>query len=232
MARGDVRIAVTLACEDCKRRNYQTNKSRRNSPDRIELRKFCRWCGKPHGAQGDALAPMAKTRAQRKAERRAREEQERKRSAGERERRVARSARHPGAGLRRHRRDRGGRGRASRPAPPKPRWRRPTRPSPPAPERRAEAKALKESEKRQRGEQKRRESEQLAKKQKQAAAERQRGGVIGFLASCWAELKKVQWPDRDTLVQATAVTIIFVAVAATYLGALDAVFNFLIKQIL
>ena len=24
MARGDVRIAVTLACEECKRRNYQT----------------------------------------------------------------------------------------------------------------------------------------------------------------------------------------------------------------
>jgi large subunit ribosomal protein L33 len=50
MARGEVRIAVTLACEDCKRRNYQTNKSRRNNPDRIELRKFCRWCGRhtPH----------------------------------------------------------------------------------------------------------------------------------------------------------------------------------------
>ena len=45
MARGDVRIAVTLACEECKRRNYQTNKSRRNSPGRVELRKFCRWCG-------------------------------------------------------------------------------------------------------------------------------------------------------------------------------------------
>jgi large subunit ribosomal protein L33 len=45
MARGDVRIAVTLACEDCKRRNYQTNKSRRNTPDRIEMRKYCRWCG-------------------------------------------------------------------------------------------------------------------------------------------------------------------------------------------
>ncbi|WP_081690583.1 50S ribosomal protein L33 [Conexibacter woesei] len=44
MARGDVRIAVTLACEDCKRRNYQTNKSKRNTPDRITLRKFCRWC--------------------------------------------------------------------------------------------------------------------------------------------------------------------------------------------
>ena len=41
MARGDVRIAVTLACEECKRRNYQTNKSRRNTPDRIEMRKYC-----------------------------------------------------------------------------------------------------------------------------------------------------------------------------------------------
>jgi preprotein translocase SecE subunit len=99
-------------------------------------------------------------------------------------------------------------------------------------ERRAEAKRAKESEKRQREDRKRRESEQLAKRQKQAAAERQRGGVFGFLASCWAELKKVQWPDRDTLVQASAVTIIFVGVAAAYLGALDSVFNFLIQRIL
>jgi large subunit ribosomal protein L33 len=49
MARGDVRIAVTLACEDCKRRNYQTNKSKRNNPERIQLRKYCRWC-KSHTA--------------------------------------------------------------------------------------------------------------------------------------------------------------------------------------
>jgi large subunit ribosomal protein L33 len=46
MARGEVRIAVTLACEDCKRRNYQTDKNRRNDPERIEMRKFCRWCGR------------------------------------------------------------------------------------------------------------------------------------------------------------------------------------------
>lgn len=44
MARGDVRILVTLACEECKRHNYQTNKSKRNNPDRIETRKHCRWC--------------------------------------------------------------------------------------------------------------------------------------------------------------------------------------------
>ena len=50
MARGDIRIAVTLACEECKRRNYQTEKSKRNNPDRVEFRKYCRWCGKhtPH----------------------------------------------------------------------------------------------------------------------------------------------------------------------------------------
>jgi preprotein translocase subunit SecE len=99
-------------------------------------------------------------------------------------------------------------------------------------ERRAEAKAAKEAEKRKKDEQKRREREQLAKKQKQAQVDRQRGGVLGFFASCWAELKKVQWPDRDTLVQATAVTIIFVTVAAAYLGVLDFLFNFLVKQIL
>ncbi len=44
MARGDVRIAVTLACENCKRRNYQTNKSKRNTPDRLTVRKYCPWC--------------------------------------------------------------------------------------------------------------------------------------------------------------------------------------------
>jgi preprotein translocase SecE subunit len=63
-------------------------------------------------------------------------------------------------------------------------------------------------------------------------AEKRRGPVIGFLLSCWAELKRVQWPDRDTLVQASAVTFIFVAVMAAYLGALDAAFNWFVKQLL
>jgi preprotein translocase subunit SecE len=99
-------------------------------------------------------------------------------------------------------------------------------------ERRAEAKRAKEADKRQREEQKRKEREQVARRQKQAAAERSRSSAFAFLASCWAELRKVQWPDRDTLVQATAVTILFVAIAATYLGALDGVFNFVIQKIL
>jgi len=56
MARGDVRIAATLACEECKRRNYQTNKSKRNNPERLQLRKYCRWCKRhtPQTRQGPA----------------------------------------------------------------------------------------------------------------------------------------------------------------------------------
>ena len=98
-------------------------------------------------------------------------------------------------------------------------------------EERAERKRRKEAEKRQIEDRKRQEKEQLARKQKQAA-DRQRGGVIGFLVSCWVELKKVQWPDRDTLVQATVVTLVFVIVAAAYLGALDLVFSEAMKVIL
>lgn len=174
---------------------------------------------------------MAKTRAQRKAERRAREEQERRRTGGERaaEARAQHDTQVPISGeVAEVEAIEAGMAVGA----PEAALETPDAPSPSRAERRAEAKALKETEKRKRSEQKRRESEQLAKKQKQAATERQRGGVIGFLASCWAELKKVQWPNRDTLVQATAVTIIFVAVAATYLGALDAAFSFLIKRIL
>jgi preprotein translocase SecE subunit len=62
--------------------------------------------------------------------------------------------------------------------------------------------------------------------------ERQRGRVIAFFISCWAELKRVQWPDRDTLIQASTVTLVFIAVAAAYLGALDAFFNFLVQRLL
>jgi preprotein translocase SecE subunit len=174
---------------------------------------------------------MAKSRAQRKAERREREEQELKRAGAERsvESRAQHDTQVPVSGdiAEIEAVEAGiavGASEAQLETPDAPRSSRA--------ERRAEAKALKESEKRQRADQKRREREQLNRKQKQAAAERTRGGVFGFLVSCWAELKKVQWPDRDTLVQATAVTIIFVAVAATYLGLLDFVFNELVKQIL
>jgi large subunit ribosomal protein L33 len=33
-----------MACTECKRRNYTSVKNRINDRDRIELRKYCRWC--------------------------------------------------------------------------------------------------------------------------------------------------------------------------------------------
>jgi preprotein translocase SecE subunit len=176
---------------------------------------------------------MAKTRAQRKAERRAREAEERKRSGSAdplgAESRAQHDTQVPISGdIAEIEAVEAGMAAGA----PEAQLETPDAPKTPRAQRRAEEKQRKESEKRRRAEQKRQESEQLARKQKQASAERQRGGVIGFLVSCWQELKKVQWPDRETLVQATAVTIIFVAVAAAYLGALDTLFNFLIKRIL
>jgi large subunit ribosomal protein L33 len=41
-----MREIITLACTDCKRRNYSTTKNRRKSSERLELNKFCRACRK------------------------------------------------------------------------------------------------------------------------------------------------------------------------------------------
>jgi preprotein translocase SecE subunit len=172
---------------------------------------------------------MAKTRAQRKAERRAREAEAQKRSGDDGTARAQRNTQVPISGdIAEIEAVEAGIAAGA----PESQLETPDAPKVSRSERRAEAKRAKETERRERDDRKRREREELSRRQKQASAERQRSGVFGFLASCWAELKKVQWPDRDTLVQATAVTIIFVAVAAAYLGALDALFNLLIKQIL
>lgn len=178
---------------------------------------------------------MAKTRAQRKAERRAREAQQQRQST--RDRRDDAQAQHDtqvpesgevaeveaveagiAAGVEESELE------------------LPDAPAPARVDRREERRRRKEEEKRQKTEQKQKERDQAArqraKAERQAAEERQRGPVTGFIASCWAELKRVQWPDRETLIQASAVTVIFVAICAAYLGALDAAFNWLVKLIL
>jgi large subunit ribosomal protein L33 len=46
MAKKDDRIIITMACGDCKRRNYTTMKNKKNDPDRLNIAKYCRWCKK------------------------------------------------------------------------------------------------------------------------------------------------------------------------------------------
>jgi len=58
-----------------------------------------------------------------------------------------------------------------------------------------------------------------------AAAREESGGGVGrfpgFLRACWAELQRVQWPDRRQVAQGTAVVLGFVALAGAFLGAVD-----------
>ena len=42
----DARVKVTLACTECKQRNYDTKKNKKNDPDRLEMNKYCRFCRK------------------------------------------------------------------------------------------------------------------------------------------------------------------------------------------
>jgi large subunit ribosomal protein L33 len=41
-----MREIITLSCAECKRRNYSTTKNKRNTTERLELSKYCRWCRK------------------------------------------------------------------------------------------------------------------------------------------------------------------------------------------
>jgi preprotein translocase subunit SecE len=54
-----------------------------------------------------------------------------------------------------------------------------------------------------------------------APTRRGAGRFIGFLQASWAELQRVQWPDRRQVAQATAVVMGFVVVAGLYLGVAD-----------
>ena len=61
----DKRVKVTLACSECKQRNYNTMKNKKNDPDRLEMNKYCRFC-KKHATRRPAkgqkeLSNMANT---------------------------------------------------------------------------------------------------------------------------------------------------------------------------
>jgi preprotein translocase subunit SecE len=51
------------------------------------------------------------------------------------------------------------------------------------------------------------------------------GGAVQFVRECIAELRRVQWPDRSHLWQATAVVLVTVAVVGVYLYGLDSIFK-------
>jgi large subunit ribosomal protein L33 len=44
-----MRDKVILACNECKQRNYNITKNKRKHPDRLEHKKYCRFCHKHTG---------------------------------------------------------------------------------------------------------------------------------------------------------------------------------------
>ena len=46
MAKAGVRDKVTLSCTECKQRNYDTKKNKKTTTDRLEMKKYCRFCRK------------------------------------------------------------------------------------------------------------------------------------------------------------------------------------------
>jgi preprotein translocase subunit SecE len=69
---------------------------------------------------------------------------------------------------------------------------------------------------------------------REGAPAARRGGnrALAFLQASWAELQRVQWPDRRQTTQATAVVLGFVVVAGAYLGVADLVAGEIVEFVL
>src|SRR5437867_7963766 len=58
------------------------------------------------------------------------------------------------------------------------------------------------------------------------------GGVRGFVAESWAELKKVEWPTQNQLIQGVVVVLIACVIVGVFLYAADQIFRRLVQDIL
>lgn len=63
-------------------------------------------------------------------------------------------------------------------------------------------------------------------------SERRRVPFVGFIGESVAELKKVEWPGRQQLVQGTVVVIIACAIVGGYLAIADIAFKHLVQDVL
>ncbi len=60
-----------------------------------------------------------------------------------------------------------------------------------------------------------------------------RGGVVrGFVAESWAELKKVEWPTQNQLIQGVVVVLIACVIVGIFLYGADLVFKRLVQDVL
>jgi preprotein translocase subunit SecE len=57
-------------------------------------------------------------------------------------------------------------------------------------------------------------------------------GARGFVGESWAELKKVEWPGQQQLIQGTVVVLIACLIVGTYLFVADQVFKRFVQHVL
>ena len=70
------------------------------------------------------------------------------------------------------------------------------------------------------------------REEREPRAHKDRGRVLTFLRHCIEELRRVQWPDRKHVFQATAVVLGFVLIAGGWLGLMDAIWQPVVNAIL
>jgi preprotein translocase subunit SecE len=57
-------------------------------------------------------------------------------------------------------------------------------------------------------------------------------GIRRYLADSWAELKKVAWPSRETVLRLTLLVVAVSLIVGVYIFVLDSLFNTLVDQVL
>ena len=55
-------------------------------------------------------------------------------------------------------------------------------------------------------------------------------GIVSFAQECWAELQKVTWPSRETVVRLTLIVIVISALIAAYIFLFDNIFTIVVTQ--
>ena len=57
-------------------------------------------------------------------------------------------------------------------------------------------------------------------------------GLRRYLVESWAELKKVAWPTRETVVRLTVLVVAVSIAVGIYIFVLDSIFNSLVDQVI
>jgi preprotein translocase subunit SecE len=55
-------------------------------------------------------------------------------------------------------------------------------------------------------------------------------GIVTFAQECWAELQKVTWPERETIVRLTLIVVVISILVAAYIFVFDNLFTLVVTQ--